>query len=94
MQKLRSLNLSSDNLLTVDEFIQDLRQRKYDDLFYEYPEENINRIETALNLPNLLEKRISMIKEAKNRERDQSSIWCMDRTITELENLLKESKKL
>jgi len=57
-------NNSSDPIENIDEFIEDLYERRESDLMYEYSNKSIKRIESALKLQELvkevLEKRMGM----------------------------------
>jgi len=77
-------------LLNIDEFIKDLRQRKDDDLFYEYPDENIKMIEEVLKLRRLVEEELKTLAQdgGTNSASDSWVIACYQT----LEKLLEESK--
>jgi len=75
----------------ITDFMNDLRERKNDDLFYEYPDKNLKRIESALKLQELVKEWEKEIKQVITEGHSEpiTIVWL----LYKLQSLVEESEK-
>lgn len=87
MSDIYNIDDGATPIKNIDKLIEDLYQRRYDDLFYSYPSESIIRIKHALKLQELVKERM---EEEKPHENDRDYY---DDPYQLLQSLIKESEK-